>query len=225
MKTEKTFWIQNQEILLPISSDMHPSPFSFFLANSFRLSQNDPVVVDVGCGCGIHSVLAAKLGGRHVIAVDIRQSCVDATSRLADLNGVTNIVAASINDLLSGMAPDSIDQVLCNPPTMPRNEHTPEFTWGGQSEPTEFLVKLIRQSSLVLKVGGSLQFVVSSIIPNRIVRSELKEAGFAYRVSNQQLMPIRRFYDDVYDSEKLRELDNLDRDLYEVLSFYVCDRI
>ncbi len=46
-------------------------------------------LLDVGCGSGILSIAAARLGFSPVIAVDHNASAVDATLRNAEANGVT----------------------------------------------------------------------------------------------------------------------------------------
>ena len=47
-------------------------------------------VLDLGCGSGILSIAAAKLGATNIIAIDIDQLAVDATLENAEQNGVAN---------------------------------------------------------------------------------------------------------------------------------------
>ena len=49
-------------------------------------------VLDVGCGSGILSIAAAKLGAREVLAVDVDANCVRITDENARANGVEGIV-------------------------------------------------------------------------------------------------------------------------------------
>ena len=51
-------------------------------------------VLDLGCGSGILSIAAAKLGATNVIGVDIDQLAVDATIENAEQNGVANRIKA-----------------------------------------------------------------------------------------------------------------------------------
>ena len=62
-------------------------------------------VIDVGCGSGILSIGALKLGAGRALAVDIDQASVDATRENADANGITN-------GLLIGLG--SVDELLAN---------------------------------------------------------------------------------------------------------------
>ena len=49
-------------------------------------------VLDVGCGSGILSIAAAKLGAREVLAVDVDANCVRITGENARANGVEDVV-------------------------------------------------------------------------------------------------------------------------------------
>ncbi len=51
-------------------------------------------VLDVGCGSGILSIAAAKLGARGVVALDIDSDCVRVTRENVSLNGVEAVVRA-----------------------------------------------------------------------------------------------------------------------------------
>ncbi len=56
-------------------------------------------VLDAGCGSGILSLAAAKLGARAVLAVDIDPDCVRVTDENARANGVERIVRAAQGSL------------------------------------------------------------------------------------------------------------------------------
>jgi ribosomal protein L11 methyltransferase len=75
-------------------------------------------VLDAGCGSGILSLAAAKLGAREVVALDIDANCVRVTSDNARLNGVEAVVAArqgSVGDAWpADLAARSFDVVVAN---------------------------------------------------------------------------------------------------------------
>lgn len=56
-------------------------------------------VVDVGCGSGILSVLAAKLNSKKVIAIDIDEMAVGVCRKSVDINDVSNKVEVFKGDL------------------------------------------------------------------------------------------------------------------------------
>jgi ribosomal protein L11 methyltransferase len=61
--------------------------------------EGDERVLDVGCGSGILSIAAIRLGAASSIAVDIEDDAVVVTERNAMLNGVTASIEASTTPL------------------------------------------------------------------------------------------------------------------------------
>ncbi|MDD5468131.1 MAG: 50S ribosomal protein L11 methyltransferase [Anaerolineales bacterium] len=53
-------------------------------------------LIDVGCGSGILSIAALKLGARHALAVDMDELAVRATRQNAELNGVSGRLRAEL---------------------------------------------------------------------------------------------------------------------------------
>ncbi len=56
-------------------------------------------VIDVGCGSGILSIAAVKLGAGHVTGVDIDPMCIETSSYLAKINNVEDKFDVFIGDL------------------------------------------------------------------------------------------------------------------------------
>ena len=69
-------------------------------------------VLDVGCGSGVLSVVAARLGAPYVAAIDISPAAVEATTDNAARNGVAGVVTASTTPLSA--VTDEFDVVLAN---------------------------------------------------------------------------------------------------------------
>ena len=69
-------------------------------------------VLDVGCGSGILTIAATKLGAARVLAVDTDPLAVEATEANARRNGVATLVAARRGSLPTGDGP--FDIVLAN---------------------------------------------------------------------------------------------------------------
>ena len=63
-----------------------------------RVGKNEPVI-DVGCGSGILSIAAAKLGAVRVLAVDIDPLSVKATLENAQANGVSEQIEAGLGSV------------------------------------------------------------------------------------------------------------------------------
>jgi ribosomal protein L11 methyltransferase len=65
----------------------------------------DADIIDVGCGSGILSIAALKLGARKAVAVDVDPQAVSVTQENAALNGVTaglEVGLGSVNELRDG---------------------------------------------------------------------------------------------------------------------------
>lgn len=73
-------------------------------------------MIDLGCGSGILSIAAARLGARRIRALDIDPLAVRITRENAERNGVASQIAVStgsLNDLLGTCAP-SADLLAAN---------------------------------------------------------------------------------------------------------------
>ena len=71
-------------------------------------------VLDVGCGSGILSVAAAKLGAKRVVGIDVDPAALRATEENAERNGVTEAVATQqeLVDAVTGSWPLVLANIL-----------------------------------------------------------------------------------------------------------------
>lgn len=81
-------------------------------------------VIDYGCGSGILAIAAAKLGARHVSAVDIDPQALIATRDNAERNGVAHLVATQ---LVEGVSLAPADILLANILAGPLESLAPTF--------------------------------------------------------------------------------------------------
>jgi len=92
--------------LMVSDTTFSPSTVSSLLANELDIQKGDSVI-DVGCGTGILSIIAAKLGAGRVTAVDKSPDVVDVGNYNAELNGVAEQITFYSGDLFSPL-PDDI---------------------------------------------------------------------------------------------------------------------
>ena len=85
------------------------------------LDDDPPVgqtIADIGCGSGILSIVALKLGAKSTLSVDIDSLAISATktnSVLNDLSGnCLNVFPGSIEQIEANLPKEKIDLILCN---------------------------------------------------------------------------------------------------------------
>jgi len=70
-------------------------------------------VLDLGCGTGVLTIAAAKLGARRVVAVDPSPEAVEVTRTSVRLNGVESLVRI-VNGEVGAVRGETFDLVLAN---------------------------------------------------------------------------------------------------------------
>ncbi|WP_225866556.1 50S ribosomal protein L11 methyltransferase [Prochlorococcus sp. MIT 0801] len=85
------------------------------------LDKDPPVgqtIADLGCGSGILSIIALKLGAKSTFSVDTDSLAISATKTNSDLNNFPenklNFFHGSIEEIEANMPKEKIDLVLCN---------------------------------------------------------------------------------------------------------------
>jgi ribosomal protein L11 methyltransferase len=116
-------------------------------------------VVDAGCGSGILSIAAAKLGAAKVLAMDIDEVAVRIARDNVRLNGLQNIIEVQEGDIVTALINSSPQAVFAN------------IT-------AEVVVHLIPTAAQVLPPGG--WFFGSGIVDSRWpgVKKQLDNHGF-----------------------------------------------
>lgn len=67
-------------------------------------------ILDLGCGCGLFAIAAAKLGASDVWAVDGSRAAIDAARRNAEKHGVD--IVAKLGDLFEPVADRTFDLIV-----------------------------------------------------------------------------------------------------------------
>jgi SAM-dependent methyltransferase len=107
--------------------------------------------LDVGCGCGVLSILAARFCDR-VVATDINPRALNFTAFNAQLNGVTNVECLE-GSLLEPVAGRTFDLILSNPPFVISPDSTLQFRDSGWPLDS-FCAELVRKIPVHLNEGG-----------------------------------------------------------------------
>jgi ribosomal protein L11 methyltransferase len=154
----------DQEVVIDIDPGMafgtgiHAST-RFCLRFIDQYVQGGEQVIDAGCGSGILSIGAAKLGAKRVFAMDVDELAVFIARENVGLNGLTDKVQVEAGNIVEAIQGHRADMVLAN------------IT-------AEVVMELIPEVSKILAAGGYLfgSGIVDSRWPG--VKQALEANGF-----------------------------------------------
>ena len=134
-------------------------PASTHSANFLRfLTLRDPVdsTLDLGCGCGVHALFAAR-HSKQVVATDVSTQALWYTQFNAALNDIDNIDTVE-GSLFEPLAGQTFDLIVSNPPFVISPSETFEYR-DNPMELDEFCRALVREAPQHLNDGAHLQML------------------------------------------------------------------
>jgi SAM-dependent methyltransferase len=90
---------------------------SIFLAGTISTDRHARVL-DLGTGCGLLALVAAKQGA-DVVGTDINPLALACAGHNAAVNGLRGTVEWRLGSLFEGLSPRSFDLIVANPPFLP----------------------------------------------------------------------------------------------------------
>jgi release factor glutamine methyltransferase len=177
----------------------NPTPHGVHLGNMLlKLDFTGEHVLELGTGCGIHAILLAKRGAAKMTLTEIEQHINDNAEHNLKKHGVSipieYVVADWTNLDTSSHDGGPYDSLVTNPP----------FGKSGKRYRRHFIDTLILETHKLVRPGGRLVMVQSSManIPRTI--AYMDEHGMSVRVIGETDGPFRDYYfeDDAY----LREM-------------------
>ena len=137
-----------------------PSTVSTLLANELDL-QNGDSVIDVGCGTGILSIIAAKLGAGNVTAVDKSPDVVDVGNHNAQLNGVADKITFYNGDLFGPLSDEIQADVIIGDVSGIPDALAADSGWfpsreGGGARGSELPMRMLQDAASRLTERGRL---------------------------------------------------------------------
>jgi len=177
----------------------NPTPHGVHLGNmllEFDFSGEN--VLELGTGCGIHAIIIARRGAARMTLTEIEPHINDNARHNLARNGVdlpVDYVVADWTDVPGAThgGPAPWDTVVTNPP----------FAKSGKRYRRHFIDALILDAHKLVKPGGRLIFVQSSMADFPRSLEYMREHGMNVRVVGETDGPFRDYYfeDDAYMRE------------------------
>lgn len=173
-----------------------PSDDSFMLAGAAKGLRGD--VLEIGCGCGIVSLVAAETAD-SVVGIDVNPDAVACAAANAEKNKIKNASFAE-GDLFSAARPGKkFNAIAFNPPYLPTDESEHirgrlNAAFDGGKDGRAVLDRFLAQFGSHLKPGGSLLLVQSSLNGLEKTREMLEGAGYGVEAVAEKAFFFERIY-------------------------------
>jgi len=175
------FYYKNLKIDAP-SSVYFPREDSLLLAETLKeMKLKDKNILEVGCGSGFLSILAASLGAQ-ITAIDINLEAISSTLKNAKNNNVK--LTAFQSDLFSNIT-NKFDLIFFNPPYLPDKDNIDgKETWSEKNTISRF----IKQAKTHLNPNGTILLLISSLTQTP-ARDLLQKQGFSVKILAKNKVP------------------------------------
>ena len=175
----------------------NPTPHGVHLGNMLlELDFSGEHVLELGTGCGIHAILLAYQNAQAMTLTEIEQPILQNALHNLRKHDVTIPVDTRVEDWIQ-VSGQRFDSLVTNPP----------FAKSGKRYRRYFIDTLIREAHKLVRPGGRLVFVQSSMADVPRTLSMFAEEGMSVRIVGEKDGPFRDYYfeDDTY----LREMASI----------------
>lgn len=164
----------------------HPRYFitsEFFASFIGQLDLSGKRVADVGTGSGILALAAARAGAANVTAIDINPNAALTAAENARANGLGDRVTSVCSNLLSGLSPSAVfDVIISSPPSFPGEPRDmADRAWHAGPNYRD-IASLFDQSRERLAADGCLYILLSSDSDLDLFSVLIARAGFRARL-------------------------------------------
>ncbi|MEX0667817.1 MAG: 50S ribosomal protein L11 methyltransferase, partial [Acidimicrobiia bacterium] len=152
------------------------------------------VVIDAGCGSGVLSIVAAKLGAGMVYGVDAAEETVDVATANAVALGVSDRTRFFQGDMFQPLPGDKSDVVIGDVSGIPDELATvsgwfPSGLAGGPSG-AELPMRMIAEASRFLRRGGKLFLPTGTLQDERSTLEMARSMFGSIRQLSERLIPL-----------------------------------
>ena len=207
-RSERTWTVGHDTMTLELQPDVFvPTTTSEIMAQALDIRPGE-TVIDLGCGSGFLSVIAAMRGAGRVYAVDIMPSAVELTLRNARRNGVADRIQAFTGSLFEPLPSVKADLIIDDVSAVAEEAarvtpwYPPSIPSGGPdgAEPT---VAMLCGAPEHLASGGRLILPVLSLSDERQILDTAQRLFTELRLRAEHLFPIPKGLQEAL--ERLRQ--------------------
>jgi len=194
MKYPKKLFVKGYVFLVD-EKVYEPAEDTFLLAENLKVEEKE-AVLDVGTGCGILAVLAAKKA-KKVVATDINPYAIKCAEKNAKMNGVEEKMEFRLGDLFQPIRPDeTFSLILFNAPYLPSEPCEARSwigrAWAGGPSGRRVIDRFIMGAPEFLTIDGRILLVQSSLSDIDKTLERFDETGLKARVVAEVKFPFER---------------------------------
>jgi methylase of polypeptide subunit release factors len=171
-----------------------PSTISMLLADAMEVDE-ESTVIDVGCGSGVLSIVAAKLGAKFVYGVDAAEGTVEVATANAEAQGVADRVKFFQSDMFDAIPEEGMaDVVIGDVSGIPDDLATVSgwFPSGLAGGPTgaELPMRMIEEAKRLLRKGGKLFLPTGSLQDETSIVDKARSVFDSIKMLTERHIPL-----------------------------------
>jgi len=170
-----------------------PAEDSFLFAENLDVKEGERVL-DMGTGCSILGILAAKKAS-FVVAVDVNPYAVRCARENVTFNNVRGKMAFIQGDLFTPLREaEKFDVILFNAPYLPADESEADSwvgrAWAGGATGRQVIDRFIFEAPRHLKRSGRVLLMQSTLADMDETVHRFEECGMSARVVAERALPF-----------------------------------
>ncbi|MGC8816941.1 MAG: HemK2/MTQ2 family protein methyltransferase [Candidatus Hadarchaeum sp.] len=192
--TKIVFYQDSKFIVYP--SVYEPAEDTFLIADNLDATAGERVL-ELGTGCGILAILAAKAGA-NVVATDVNPVALECARANACQNAVDDRIDFRLGDLFDPVGNERFDVIIFNPPYLPvepreKLNEPLELAWDGGRDGRRVINHFLSGLPTHLRPRGRAFFVQSSLSNLAKTFQFLEANGFEFKTLKKRL-----FFEEIF---------------------------